>query len=414
MYLTIDLDLETVAANSMKTRKFSGSVVALDPRSGEILALLNYPSYDPEIISGREVNRKVWDELRSNKDHPLINRAIQEHYPPGSTFKLFLAVAGLAEGAVNLKSTVSCAGSIFYGNRRWNCWKKHGVVDFTRAIKESCDVFFYKLGIQLGIDVIAKYARFFGLGSKTEVMLSNEQTGLIPDSQWKLARFQEPWYPGETPSVAIGQGFVSVTPLQLALAYGAIGNGGFVYRPFILKKIESRNGEMIKEKQPELVRKVEIPFEILEAVKEGLYRVVNESGGTGFLHKSKKVIISGKTGTSQVRAFSDISKIKHCDDLERDHKHHGWFVGYAPRENPEIVVAVVAEHACHGSSAAPVVRDVNEQYFSNRPVPAGGAPEEKTIVLKPALKPVPRPVGTEDEEALRDDATPSPNEEAGN
>jgi len=191
LYLTLDADLQRVAAQSMRSRGYHGSVVALDPRSGEVLALVNDPSYEPGQISGREVDSKVWEELSQNRDRPLRNRAIQDHYPPGSTFKPFLAIAALAEGVATTDTTVNCSGSIQFGNRRFHCWKRHGVINFTHAIKESCDVFFYQMGIQLGIDRIAKYARLFGLGNPTGIRISGEQKGLIPDSEWKQKLFHD-------------------------------------------------------------------------------------------------------------------------------------------------------------------------------------------------------------------------------
>ena len=250
-----------------------------------------------------------------------------------------------------------------FGNRRFSCWKAHGPTDFVKSIRESCDVFFYNIGISLGPDLIAKYARLFGLGQPTEIKMAGEQKGLIPDVQWKRDRFHDMWHPGETLSIAIGQGYVSATPIQLANAYAAIGNGGFLYRPYLVKKIEKRNGEMIKEFHPELKRKIEIPQEVFDAVKEGLYQVANAPGGTAIVSgHSKKVAISGKTGTAQVRSFTDIMK-KKCEAMPIKDRHHGWFVGYAPRENPEIAVAVIAEHACHGTAAAPIARAVIEAYF---------------------------------------------------
>ena len=369
LYLTLDVDLEVVAAEALKSRNFNGSVVAIDPRSGEVLALVNAPSFDPEKISAREINSKMWANLRDNKDRPLRNRAIQDIDPPGSTFKVFMAMAAMAEGKASRKTSHYCSGSMPFGNRRFSCWKAHGPTDFIKSIRESCDVFFYNIGISLGPDLIAKYARLFGLGQPTEIKMAGEQRGLIPDVQWKLDRFHESWHPGETLSISIGQGYVSATPIQLANAYAAIGNGGFLYKPYLVKKIENRSGEMIKEFHPELKRKIEIPQEVFDAVKEGLFQVANAPGGTAIVSgHSKKIPISGKTGTAQVRAFTDIMK-KKCEAMPIKDRHHGWFVGYAPRENPEIAVAVIAEHACHGTAAAPIARAVIEAYFDKLQTP---------------------------------------------
>lgn len=422
LYLTLDADLEMVAGNAMKSRGFNGAVVALDPRNGEILALVNRPSYEPGLISGREINPKTWAELSTNKDRPLRNRAIQDHYPPGSTFKLFLAIAGLAEGKITPHSGVNCHGSMQFGSRKFNCWKTHGAVDLLRSIRESCDVFYYNLSNNLGVDTIAKYARMFGFGEKTGIKISGEARGLIPDSEWKKKTYHDVWHPGETLSVSIGQGYVEVTPMQLVTAYAAIANGGFVYRPFLVRKIEGRSGELIKEFQPELVRKIEIPSEVFDTVKEGLFQVVNAQHGTAYLAgRSKTVPISGKTGTAQVRAFANIMSQK-CETMPRDYRHHGWFVGFAPKENPQIAVVTIAEHSCHGTAAAPIVREVIEAYMTKQAALAGTplpsepgkleanaakpgtvqivepapAVSPKTSVAKNASKPNKRPAATEE------------------
>lgn len=383
IYLTLDIDVELAAANALKSRGYSGTIVAMDPRNGEILALVSYPSYEPQLVSGRDVNGRVLAELFKDKDKPFLNRPIQNHYPPGSTFKLFMAIAGLAENKVTERTTVNCSGAFPFGKRKFSCWKRHGPTDFVRAIKESCDVYFYNMGLQLGIDKIAEYSRMFGLGATTGIRLSGEIPGLIPDSAWKLKRSpKDPWQPGETLSVSIGQGGVDVTPIQMVKAYAAIGNNGFLYRPYLVRKVMGRDGGILEEYKPELQRKIDIPQHVFDVVKEGLFRVINEPGGTAFLSKSKLTTISGKTGTAQVRAFTDIMKLK-CENMPRNDRHHGWFVGYAPRDNPQIAVVALAEHGCHGSSAAPMVRDVVDAYFKKQAVEAGTPlPENGTPVTK--------------------------------
>ncbi|NBX69137.1 MAG: hypothetical protein EBR01_09280 [Proteobacteria bacterium] len=295
-----------------------------------------------------------------------------------------MAIAAMAEGKASRQTSHFCNGSMSFGKRKFNCWKHHGYTDFVKSIRESCDVYYYNLGISLGPDVIAKYARLFGLGQPTEIKLPGEQRGLIPDTQWKMERFKDIWHPGETLSIAIGQGYISATPIQLANAYAAIGNGGFLYKPYIVKKIEKRNGELIKEFHPELKRKIEIAPEVFESVKDGLYQVANSPGGTAIVSgHSKKVVISGKTGTAQVRAFSDIMRMK-CESMPIKDRHHGWFVGYAPRDNPEIAVAVIAEHSCHGTAAAPIVRDVIEAYFNKKNPPQVSEVDDKKKIEKVA------------------------------
>ncbi|MBY0369279.1 penicillin-binding protein 2, partial [bacterium] len=250
LYLTLDADLEKVATDTFRQHGFRGSVVALDPRSGEILAMVNEPAYDPSLVSTREIDTKFWAALSNNKERPLRNRAIQDHYPPGSTFKIFMAVAGLEEGLIKPTTVMDCPGFYQFGNRRFQCWKRHGPTDFVKAIRESCDVFFYNVGNQLGIDRIAKYARMFGLGFPTGINMPGEQRGVIPDSEWKLKTYQQPWHPGETISVAIGQGYLTTTPLQLANAFAAVGNGGFVYRPFLVRRVGGEESDHAKEFKP--------------------------------------------------------------------------------------------------------------------------------------------------------------------
>jgi penicillin-binding protein 2 len=378
LHLTIDIDLEAAAAAAMEARQFYGSVVAMDPRSGEVLALVNTPAYHPGKISGREVDSEIWRALSQSEHRPLRNRAIQDHYPPGSTFKLFLALAALKEGIATKNTTVNCRGGMKFGSRRFNCWKTHGTVDFVGAIRESCDVFFYQMGIQLGIDRIAEYARLFGFGSQTGIGVSGEQKGHIPDSVWKQKRFNEPWQPGETLSVAIGQGYVDVTPIQLVSAFAAIGNEGFLYRPHLIRRVEKTSGQLVKEFTPELLRRIELDPAVFGAVKDGLFEVVNNMKGTGIRSRSVKTVLSGKTGTSQVRAFANIMS-KKCEKMDYKDRHHGWFVGYAPRDNPEIAVVAIAEHSCHGSLAGPVVKDVVEAYFDKK----------ASLVAGPSLAPVP-------------------------
>jgi len=360
--LTLDIELEAVASHALTSRRAEGAVVALDPKSGEVLALVSTPSFSPEVLSGKRVASDVWSALVQDANHPLRNRAIQDVFPPGSTFKPFLALAALSEGTIAAETTSFCSGGLHFGHRNYHCWKNHGKVDMARAIEVSCDVYFYQLGMQLGVDTIAKYAKLFGLGDRSGIDLPMEQRGLIPSSQWKKKTFREAWQPGETLSVSIGQGFVAVTPLQMAAAYAAIGNGGYLYRPHLLKAMRNPKGLLLRQNVPELVRHLEISAQALQVVRNGLERVVNEPGGSGYRGvRSGKVRIAGKTGTAQVRQFADMSKVD-CSRLPKPFRHHGWFVGYAPAENPEIAVAVIVEHGCHGA-ANPIAKEVIESYF---------------------------------------------------
>jgi len=364
LYLTLDIDLSLKAHQSMKHHEFNGTVIALDPRTGEVLTMINLPSYDPGQLSGREINPKVWNRILGNPDRPMRNRAVQDIFMPGSTFKTIVGIAGLAEGVVKKKGSINCEGFIKTGTHKLNCWKTHGVTDFVKAVRESCNVYFAQLGAELGIDTIARYSKLFGFGQPSGVVPMGEQKGLIPDSQWKKEKLKADWFQGETLSAAIGQGYVTITPIQLVNAYAAIANNGVRFKPFLIRRIERPNGELIKEFKPEQELDIRLESSVWKEIQEGLFQVVNSKGGTAsYSGRSSKTVISGKTGTAQVRGFSDISKIKNCNALPFNQRHHGWFVGYAPRENPEIAVVALAEHSCHGSSAAPVVRDVIESYF---------------------------------------------------
>jgi len=386
LYLTIDMDLSAKAHESMRSHSFNGTVIAMDPRTGEVLALVNQPSYDPSRISGREVDPEVWSRLQSNPEKPLRNRAVQDIYMPGSTFKTIVGIAALAEGITKQSRGMECHGFLKSGNHKLNCWKTHGWTDFTKALRESCNVYFANLGSELGVDKIAKYARLFGFGERTGVLARGENKGLIPDSEWKVKALKEEWQPGETLSVAIGQGFVTVTPMQLVNAYATIANGGTRFKPYLIRRIEKLNGEPVQDFKPEVQAKIDLPGKVWETVKDGLFEVANRPGGTAIVSgHSKKTTISGKTGTAQVRGFSDISKVKNCMALPVKDRHHGWFVGYAPKENPEIAVVALAEHSCHGASAAPIVRDVIEAYIDKQNLEKGILPKDEKA---PAVKQV--------------------------
>lgn len=385
LYLTLDIDLSEHAFNSMRENEFNGTVIAIDPRSGEVLTMVNLPSYDPGKLSGREISSKVWNRILNNPDRPMRNRAVQDIFMPGSTFKTIVGIAGLAEGVVEKKGSIKCEGFIKTGGHKLNCWKTHGTTDFIKAVRESCNVYFSEIGAELGIDTIARYARLFGFGQASGVIPMGEQKGLIPDTQWKKDKLKADWLPGETLSASIGQGYVTITPMQLVNAYAAIANDGIRFKPFLIRRIERPNGELIREFKPEQETEIRLDKNVWRAIKEGLFQVVNKKGGTAsYSGRSGKTVISGKTGTAQVRGFSDISKIKNCMSLPVNQRHHGWFVGYAPKDNPEIAVVALAEHSCHGSSAAPIVRDVIEAYFDKQNLERG-IPVEKASDAKKLL-----------------------------
>jgi penicillin-binding protein 2 len=367
VFLTLDRDLQQTAHEALEGK--DGTIVALDVHSGAILAMVSNPSFDPNVFS-RGVGADEWRELVTDRRHPLNNRAIQGQYPPGSTFKIVLAIAALEDNLVEPETAIFDPGFLTVGNRNFRDWREkgHGWVNLHKAIVESCDVYFYRLGQRIGIDRIARYSRLLGLGEKSGVALENEKSGLIPDSVWKMKRFGQPWFPGETPSVAIGQGYVTVTPLQMANLMAAVGNGGTLYRPWLVRRVESLDGRLIEEYGPETIRSVPFKKRTLDHIRKGLRDVVNSGAGTGGRARSELVEIGGKTGTAQVVEMR--GKIVKSEQLSYFVRDHAWFVATAPVEHAEIAVAVLVEHGGHGgSAAAPLAKKVIEKYFSQSEQP---------------------------------------------
>jgi penicillin-binding protein 2 len=369
--LTIDKDIQEAAYNAFTGTGLIGGVVAMKV-NGEVLAWVSGPSYDPNEFS-TGISADLWSKLINDPDRPLRNKVIQDHNSPGSTFKPMIAVAALQEKVVGPNTVVSCPGSMRYGNRMYHDTVKggHGNLVITQAIEQSANIFFYKMGIALGIDRMFKYCDSFGIGHKTDVELAGERSGLMPSAEWKKATIGEEWQPGENLSVAIGQGFVLTTPLQMAVAYNAIATYGKVVKPFIVKKVLTPDNKIIKEYEPQVVRDLgdtNIPGHIdkltFDTVKEALRLVVNGERGTGRRSKLPFVEMAGKTGTSQVMSFSADQIFINCLQRPRHQRHHGWFIGYAPADNPEIVIGVLAEHACHGANAGPVAKEIVRAYVA--------------------------------------------------
>ncbi len=361
--LTIDRDLQQVAYHSLADKV--GSVVAVDVTSGEVLAMVSKPSFDPTKFS-RGLTTEYWNSLINNDKNPLRDRTIQEHYSPGSTFKVITALAALEEKIVKKDQEIFCGPTFRLGRRTYHDWKAsgHGKTDVYKSLKRSVDVYFYKIAIQLDIDVLARYARMFGIGKKTNISLPREIPGLMPTKEWKKKRFGVEWQLGETLSCVIGQSYILTTPLQLALAYAVVANGGTLYKPYLIKEVFSNSGEIIKKFSPEIVHKIKVLDENLKAIKVGLYKVVNEERGTAWWYRGRGIRMAGKTGTSQVKSMTPKELFSKCKDMDYKDRHHGIFVGYAPAYDPKIAVAVVVEHGCSGSSAAaPVARDVITKYM---------------------------------------------------
>ncbi|BEQ12976.1 penicillin-binding protein 2 [Desulfoferula mesophila] len=382
--LSINLDLQKAAAKALGDRV--GAVAALDPRDGKVLCLYSSPAFDPnDFITG--MTTEEWKKLSDDERHPLKDRSISGMYPPGSTYKIITSAAGLAEGAINLTTSFFCAGQMPFGRRSYLCWayKKggHGHTDIHKAIRESCDVFFYKTGLKLGVDRLAKWARAFGLGRPTGISLPHESPGLVPDSKWKKKRFKEAWQEGETLSLAIGQSFTLVTPLQLARMTAVVANGGMLVTPTLVKTVTPPGGEPVPAPEPVKTR-VPIAPEHLKTIVSGLSGVVNEPHGTARRARLPGITVGGKTGTAQVVALKFEKSFGKAENVPWKYRSHALFVAFAPVENPTIAVGVVVEHGGHGGSdAAPVAAAVMRAYF--------GIPEPEPPQPPQAAQPKPKP-----------------------
>ncbi len=362
--LTIDRDMQLAGFNALKEK--TGSVVAIDIASGQILTMVSTPAFDPSQFS-RGLTTEYWNSLINNEENPLRDRNIQEHFSPGSTFKPFTAIAALEEGLIDPNTKIRCHGSFKFGRRVYRSWKKYGTekVNVVDALMQSCNIFFYKVATELDIDILAKYANMFGFGERTGIKLPREVSGLIPTKQWKVKRNGEPWQQGETLSCSIGQSYVLVSTLQLANAFAAIASKGKLYKPYVVKEIVDNSGNVLKENKPELIREIQLKEKTWDAVRKGLYKVVNAPKGTGWWRRGSGNQMAGKSGTSQViRARTAEQLYSKCADMEYKYRHHGVFVAFAPYDNPKIAVAALVEHGCGGSSAAaPVVEKVVSTYM---------------------------------------------------
>jgi penicillin-binding protein 2 len=359
--LTIDAKLQKVAEDAFGDQ--AGAAVAMNVNTGEVLAFVSKPGFDPALFSGK-MPADTWKEYLEDKRHPLENKALTGQYPPGSTFKIITALAGLEDGKIDEKTTVNCSGSYELGDSTFNCWNRHGhgVTNLKKALRESCDVYFYHLGERLGVDRIAAMAKRFMLGAPMGIGLAHEKGGMIPTSEWKLKRFAKRWFHGETLPVAIGQGYVSMTPIQLASMIATVANEGTVYRPFLVKRIIDADGKPLKEFKPESMGATGISPEKFRLVKQGLLAVVNEPGGTGGAARLSDVQVAGKTGSSQVVKLRDSKQA-----TPYQYRDHALFVAFAPYEKPEIAVAVVVEHGEHGGSAAgPITGRILRAWFDGK------------------------------------------------
>lgn len=371
MTLTLDKDIQEALYKGFIDNKLIGSAVVLDPNSGEILGMVNLPSFDPNHFS-TGIPYQVWSGLINDPFRPLRNKAIQDFFPPGSTFKAIVALAGLEEKAITPYTTFYCPGFIKFGKKIYHCASEHGhgYVNLLQAIERSCNIYFYQVGLGLGIDKIAKYAKLLGFGERTGVPLDGENRGLMPDSAWKKQRIGEEWQPGENLSHAIGQGYTLVTPLQLAQSYAAIATDGKMYQPTIIKKVEDTYGKIYAQYVPKVIKDLsdgpeKIKKENFEIIKNGLSLVFNGKSGTARRYKIPGLEVFGKTGTLQLfQLFSKDDVYKLCENRDFKQRHHGWLVAAAPRDNPKVVVSVFAEHGCHGTAGGPVLKSAMLAYFN--------------------------------------------------
>lgn len=374
LQLTIDYDVQRAVEEGFRKSGYNGAAVILDPRNGEVLSLVSLPAYDPNRFAVG-IDRATWHALNTDKLHPLQNRAIQGRYSPGSTFKIVMAVAALEEGIVTPEFKTHCSGGAYFYGRYFQCHLKrgHGTLDMRHAIEQSCNVYFYTLGSLLNIDQIHKWATRLGLGVKSEIDLPHEIEGIMPSTEWKRKRYNEKWYPGETISVAIGQGQVSVTPISLALMMATVANGGTLFTPQLLKAVD--DGQGWKPLPPPSVRSLaQMKPSTVAALHDGLWMVIN-AAGTGGRGRIQGRDVAGKTGTAQVISLQGGKAA--AGRTDKDLRDHGWFVFFAPRDNPEIAGVVFAEHSEHGYLAAPIAKYAMETYFARkegRPLPEWPAP----------------------------------------
>ncbi len=379
--LTLDVGMQQVAESLMAAEDKSGAVVAMDVKTGKILVAASAPQIHLEEFTGG-ISTENWNALLNNPKHPLLNKVVQGLYPPGSTFKLVTALAGLATGAITESTILFCPGYYRLGNRTYLCWKHsgHGSVTLQRAISESCDVYFYQVGQRVGVDTLSLYAHMLGLGEKTGVEMENEKSGLIPTREWKYKRYHQKWQEGETLSVAIGQGFDLVTPMQINLMTAIIANGGKVLVPQLVDTVSDADGKIVERFKTKEVRELKGLGKYLAMIRQGMVGVVNGEHGTARIARIDGITVAGKTGTAQVVKLAQYRGLKD-EDIPYKYRDHAWFTCFAPAEDPEIAVTVLVEHGFHGGSgAAPIAKAVLEKYFETRLEAMDKKKEEKIKV----------------------------------
>jgi penicillin-binding protein 2 len=396
LQLTIDADVQRAMEEGFQHFGYNGAAVMLDPRSGEVLSLVSLPAYDPNMFA-TGIDRAAWQSLNTDRLRPLSNRALQNRYSPGSTFKIVVATAALEEGVVRPDFRVFCPGGGTFWGRYFKCHKAggHGSVDMRHAIEQSCNVYFYTLGNMLGIDRIHKWAAALGLADKSGIDLPNEVQSIMPSSEWKMRVHNERWYPGETISVAIGQGQVTSTPLSLAVMMMTVANGGTRYTPHLVKAVDDGTGwKPVPAPEPKSV--VQMKDSTVKALHDGLWMAVNAAGTAGRARIEGRDV-SGKTGTAQVISLTGAKTARGRMDV----RDHGWFVFFAPRDNPEVAGVIFAEHSEHGYLGGPIAKHAIETYYAKkegRPMPTLVKPQAAPVAIAtaaPAAAAPSRPGGTE-------------------
>jgi penicillin-binding protein 2 len=397
LQLTIDAGLQSYVQKRLSEVR-SASAIVMDAHTGAVYALCSSPAFDPNVFA-RGLSPELWEELLADPALPLNNKAVGGQYPPGSTFKMVTAIAGLEEGVINRHTGAFCPGHYFYGDTKFHCWKKHGhgSVNVIAALQQSCDIYFYRMVTELGINRLAKYSHMFGLGEKYGFELTEERPGLVPTTDWKKANFKDStWHAGESIVASIGQGYILTTPLQLAVMTSRFVNGGYAVEPWVAGYIGAR--DLSRSDWP----KIPVKDEHLAMMKEGMDKVVNVPGGTAFGARIKEpgFEMGGKTGTAQVRRITAAQRAAgyRAEDLPWHHQHHALFVGYAPMDNPRYVCSVVVEHGGGGSAvAAPIARDILLETQKRNPVAVNLMPDNSVPVeeiVKPGRKPVRPDMGT--------------------
>ncbi len=346
IYLTIDLELQKIAYEKMGERK--GVVLVGNPYTGEVLAMVSKPSFDPNLfVTG--ISSEEWFKLSNHPGDPLENRAVRGEYPPASTFKIVLLTAALEERIVNTQTSFYCPGFYKVGNRIFKCWKEqgHGRLALKEALVHSCDVYFYQLGLKVGVQEMIRYAKLFGLGKPTGVDLLSEKKGFLPTPEWKRKVYRENWYPGDTANLSIGQGYILVTPIQMLNLISAVANGGKLFRPYLVEKIEDSKGNIVFKSSPEKIGEVPVSKSTMNFLHKALKEVVEK--GTGWRAKNKVVKIAGKTGTAQIAG---------------EKNPHNWFIGYAPADKPVLSIVVLVENREEDISIAPqIAGEILSEYF---------------------------------------------------